>query len=53
MDTFDQRRSLSLLIGLAALGFAFLVSHVNETREARSWPTEAPVEALVKPAGKI
>jgi hypothetical protein len=42
MDTFDQRRSLSLVLGLAALGFAFLVAHVNEAREAvRPVPAEA------------
>jgi hypothetical protein len=48
MDTFDQRRSLSLVLGLAALGFAFLVSHVNEQREGQQ---PAPVEASAYPAG--
>ena len=48
MDTFDQRRSLSLVLGLAALGFAFLVSHVNEAREANP---PAPVEASAYPSG--
>ncbi|MCU0985970.1 MAG: hypothetical protein MUC89_13675 [Acetobacteraceae bacterium] len=42
MDRFDQRRSLSLVLGIAALGFAMLVAHVNEVRDARhSVPTEA------------
>jgi hypothetical protein len=48
MDTFDQRRSLSLVLGLAALGFAFLVSHVNEQRAGQ---TQAPVEASAYPSG--
>lgn len=49
MDTFDQRRSLSLMLGIAALGFAFLVSYVDEQRAARP---PAPVEAPGHPSGK-
>lgn len=49
MDTFDQRRSLSLVLGIAALGFAFLVSYVDEQRAARP---QAPVDASAYPAGK-
>jgi hypothetical protein len=44
MDTFDQRRSLSLVLGIAALAFAFLVSHVNERRAAAP-PAEASAYA--------
>jgi len=43
MDTFDRRRSFSLALGIAALGFAFLVSHVNGLREpSPAAPVSAP-----------
>ncbi|MCU0985771.1 MAG: hypothetical protein MUC89_12650 [Acetobacteraceae bacterium] len=48
MDTFDQRRSLSLVLGIAALGFAFLVSYVDEQRATQP---PVPVEASAYPAG--
>jgi hypothetical protein len=44
MDTFDRRRTLSLLMGLAALGLAFAVAHVNETRSLAQ-PTPAVAAA--------
>ncbi|WP_158639181.1 hypothetical protein [Elioraea rosea] len=44
MDTFDQRRSISLVFGLVALGLALAVGHVNDQRAERQ-DNAAPVEA--------
>lgn len=49
MDMFDRRRSLSLALGVAALGFAFLVSHVNPQRDAAH---PVPAEAAAASPGR-
>jgi hypothetical protein len=49
MDRFDQRRSLSLVLGIAALGFAMLVAHVNEARDAQQ---PAPAAASAASPGR-
>lgn len=47
MDKFDQRRSLSLALGIAALGLAFLVSQVNP--QGAATPPESVATAAASP----
>ncbi len=49
MDTFDQRRTISLVFGLVALGLALAVTHVNERRAAATQGQPAPIEASLTP----
>ncbi|WP_291298050.1 hypothetical protein [Elioraea sp.] len=50
MDTFDQRRTFSLVLGIAALGFAFAVAHVDEQRRAGE-PVPAATSAASQARG--